>query len=510
MSWERGLRNYQKTGAQWLTERPTKYARGRLLADPPGFGKSRTALATARLIIEEHKPLDNNIIVVTTALSRADWAREARTYWPELPVFTVSLDETRHRRKHETEEEYHQRKIIPMLESIESGRPPALVVTSYESATKLLQLAQEHDCLLGTVIADEAHLLKKQKSAYTQVTRQLVSRAERTFLLTGTPIHNRCEDLHNLVDIIAPGALGSKFSFAYKYFNIIRDAYGNGNSIGELLDKDQLNKDLEPFILQRTVEEAFGELPARIRKIVKVECPTPLMLTKEQIRALKDRGLDDALRRACGAKLKVGAELIAQLDEPVVAYVQERKHAIQLQKLLDRRKVSSFLAMGGPTADGGTTADKRAQLIEQWKMDAAQVLICTMEAVKESATLTHACAMVFLDIDWLPGKQLQCEGRIDPSRQLEGQRRPARYYYVLLEGGVDEVVAGRVIEKIQQADGVIGKAGVGEMSRLSATYRELAPKKTVESVEDALADLIGRLNVRAERLDEMGLSFEEE
>ena len=37
-----------------------------------------------------------------------------------------------------------------------------------------------------------------------------------------------------------------------------------------------------------------------------------------------------------------------------------------------------------------------------------------LDAVKESETLTRAAAMVFLDLDWLPGKQIQLEGRIYP------------------------------------------------------------------------------------------------
>lgn len=506
--WANKLRHYQWDGAQWLSQPPFPM-RGRLLNDDRGFGKTFQGLAAARL--RQDLGLSDNkcVLVLTTATARFDWRRDAQKLWPEAKValigeksFTKRKGDKRKGTAPETDEEFAKRSQ-PWRELLR-GDVPAIVACSFstESMEKLLDFALENDVVFDTIIIDEAHYLKKAENETSKVARMLVGRCRVVFLLTATAVHNRAMDLHNLLDLVAPGTYGSKYRFAERYFAVRVANKGFGRTVDELLDFPGLKRDIAPACLKRSIAEAYGELPAVIRELRRIDCGNTYRISRESARKLKDGGAMDAeLRRCAGVKLKAVAEFIEDLDEPVVAYTYERKHASELAAMLEKKGVKVTLATGD------VTSTKRDSLIEGWKAGNSRVLVCTMDAVKESATLTRASAMVFLDIDWLPGKQLQCEGRIDPARQPENERRPARYYYFVTHGGPDEVVAERVIAKIQEAAGLIGddSALLGLAGTLKPMAREL---KTVSTV-DMLADLVARVEARAERFESLGFDVDD-
>lgn len=484
-------RRYQVEGAEWMADTSWKY-RGRMLCDPVGFGKCLTTLLAMDLRQRNGSeyPVD---IVVTTAIARSDWKREAALSFPGLPVTMVAVDQPKHRRKKETPEQFEQRRS-EKIRQVLTGNERHLLIASYETADRILDIVEEKGLLLGSFTADEAHALKKQKTLRSQVLRPLIARAERSFLNTGTPIHNKAEDLHNLLDLCALGKFGSKWTFAQKYFRIMQGKFGK--TIGPLIDKERLKRDIEGFVLARSVKEAYGELPARIRELVRVPLKGGVHpLSKVAKRALTGNMevLDSLLREAVASKLDAAADFIAGRDEPTVAYTYTREHARALAAKLQKRGVPATLATGE------LTPKDRAKVIDLWKAGDGLVLVCTMDAVRESATLTRAAMMVFVDLDYLPGKMLQCEGRIDPARQPEGERRPARYYYFVTEGGIDEVVGERVIEKIRQAAGVIGDDA--EAMRLAGTLSPLSVEKVEETPQDAMNDLLARIEARAARLE---------
>jgi len=524
----RQARGYQRSGAEWLSDLPFGL-RARILGDPPGFGKTAQALLAAGLRNA------TSIVVFSTGLSLNDWKSEAAAVWPELIVrfvgrdgdgrsapprrpaktFKKLRDETLDaygrrvaERQHRFDARYHdwEERCEGVIRKALEGEMPTLLLSTYESAWRVLDFVEKERYLPEVLVCDESHLLKREASIKSKILRPLIARADATFLLTGTPIHNRAEDLHQLLDLCALGKFGSKWTFARKYFAIEKSMYGV--SIGRLLYPDKLKSDLMPYLLRRTEQDAYGELPARIRKIVRVpmvksDSCWSLRVSRESARHLISKGaesLDRALRAACAAKIDKAAELAAELEEPVILYTVEREHARMLEGALLKRRVSCM------RATGDVTAEKRVELIEKWKGGEATALVCTMDAVRESATLTRASAMIFVDLDWLPGKQRQCEGRIDPARQPEGERRPARYYYVVLEGGPDEVVAETLVEKEEAVNAVLGGgdglAGAMREVALAGAMREVAGAPLSPAV--ILADLAARLEARAERLGEVG------
>ena len=62
------------------------------------------------------------------------------------------------------------------------------------------------------VIVDEAHRLRNPHSASGKLARAL--RTRYLLLLTATPVENRLQDLYELVNLVAPGLLGTPRSSA--------------------------------------------------------------------------------------------------------------------------------------------------------------------------------------------------------------------------------------------------------------------------------------------------------
>lgn len=499
-AWFKSLRSYQQSGARWLLDLP-RAARGRLLADPMGFGKTRTALAASRLLFEgRQEELHATTYVFSTASSANDWRREANRFWPELDVHVRGSEPT-YQRKGESDEDFMARAHGHWRSMLKNTQKPSLIVMDYARAEEMLALMEENDTYPEHLILDEAHNVKRAGTKRSNFIQQIAGRTKTLTLLTGTPVHNRPYDLHMLLRMMTKQFSDKLYTFCRPYFLIQEGKHGRPGLIGELLDKEGLRRAVEPYMLARSVKEAYGELPARQRILKMVDAPNVARISPAKARALKEGSkLDLALREAVRHKMQAGLELVQDLARPVVVYTYTREDAGKFAALCKASKLTVTLATGD------LSPERRDREIEKWKSGETTVLVCTMDAVRESATLTRADAMVFLDFQWLPAVMMQNEGRIDPARQPENQRRPVCYYYLVVRDGPDEIIAQAIIEKIREGAGIVGQ---NEESTSLASFLsplEDAPKAvTTLTPSEMLADLSNRLVTRANRLAELGL-----
>lgn len=497
VDWKSKLRPYQLEAAEWLTELPFG-VRARILADGLGTGKSFSGLASQRRRYEKGK-MDNPCgLVFAPGVALHDWRRTTEALWPEAFVHVFGTEPT-YQRRGESDEAFDERRNGPWRQALLGKKGPAVLIADYALAEKLDDFLTQNNVLIDSLIIDEAHALKRASTKRSKVIRGLVARCRQTTLLTGTPVHNRPYDLYNLLTMCRPNYWGSLYTWAGRYFNLRQGNNGIGTVIDELLDKQRLIEDTRDYIMGRSAVELMGQLPQEQRVLKLVDVPGAARISPAKVARLKEGSdLDKALRSAVRHKLDAAVELALDVDRPVVLYTYRREDAQTLAKKLTSVGITSTLATG----DLSVTARDRA--IERWKLGESTALVCTMDAVRESATLTRADVTIFVDLSWLPGTILQCEGRTAPSRQPVGSRRPVTYYYLVTRNGPDEVVAEAIVEKLSAAADI--GAPNPKADALAETLKPL--DRRVKSTEDAkamLVDLVARLETRANRLVELGM-----
>lgn len=109
------------------------------------------------------------------------------------------------------------------------------------------------------IILDEAQRIKNWKTRRAQSVKKLDSKY--ALVLTGTPLENRLEELHSIVEFIDRFHLGPMFRFLAEHQHVDED----GRVIG-YRNLSRIAESLEPILVRRTKNEVLKELPERLEK----------------------------------------------------------------------------------------------------------------------------------------------------------------------------------------------------------------------------------------------------
>src|SRR6185436_4754886 len=109
------------------------------------------------------------------------------------------------------------------------------------------------------VILDEAQRIKNWQSRTAQVVKRL--RSPYAFVLTGTPLENRIDEIYSIVQFLDPALFGPLFRFNRQYYELDE----RGRPVG-YKNLDELHKRLAPVLLRRRKSEVEGQLPLRTDK----------------------------------------------------------------------------------------------------------------------------------------------------------------------------------------------------------------------------------------------------
>jgi len=215
-----------------------------LVADEMGLGKTIQAIAAVELFAR-YSQVKNVLIVCPTSL-KYQWQKEIEKFTDRS---TLRVEGQIHKRKKLYREEAFY-KIISYgitrndIEFINSASP-------------------------DLIILDEAQRIKNWKTKTAQAVKKIQSRF--AIVLTGTPLENRLQELHSIVEFIDMYKLGPLFRFLDKHE--ITDETGKVTGYQRL---KSINKTLEPILIRRTKKEIIDQLPGRIDKNFFVE------MTEEQ------------------------------------------------------------------------------------------------------------------------------------------------------------------------------------------------------------------------------------
>jgi superfamily II DNA or RNA helicase len=451
------LRPYQLDGVAWLN-RLHRLGLGRILADDMGLGKTlmaMTLLAKAK-DMEGQKP---SLVVAPTSVLDV-WVDEAKRHAPDMNVL-----------------KWHGRTRSGLKEL---APETDIVVTSYAL------LRRDVDDSLGDVdfrylMLDEAQYVKNSSTEAWKAARQVS--CEQRLALTGTPIENRVEELWSIMELVAPGLLGTNRNFDKRYGRPI--AKGDGVRLEELRRRTQ------PVILRRKKEDVAKDLPPKIQSVMR--CEMNEVQRGLYLRVLADVRSDIEKALKLHSKSRARAPILAALmrlrqvccdprlilgdsDEVVPSAKLELFAEVMREALNSNRRVvvfSQFVEMqklihvqlkelGIDNAlwlHGGTR--KRGEVVAEFqKPDGPAVIVVSLKAGGTGVTLTAADTVIHYDPWWNPAVEDQATDRA----HRIGQNKTVHVIRLACADSIEERMLSLGEKKRAAAESVLGKDGPGPRS----------------------------------------------
>ncbi|MGH8586384.1 MAG: DEAD/DEAH box helicase, partial [Gammaproteobacteria bacterium] len=165
-----------------------------LLADEMGLGKTIQAIAACALLHRLGQA--ERVLIVTPASLKTEWEEQIRRFTPLAYQIVFGG---------------------PKARLCAYGHAPFFTIVNYEQMVKDA-LTVNAELKPDIVVLDEAQRIKNWSTQTAQAIKRLESRY--AFVLTGTPIENRIDEIHSLMDFLDPTVLGPLFRFNREFYRL--------------------------------------------------------------------------------------------------------------------------------------------------------------------------------------------------------------------------------------------------------------------------------------------------
>ncbi len=445
---------YQAQGAMHLA-----FGGRAMLADDMGLGKTVQAIAAAALL-KELRGIER-VLVITPASLKHQWAREIRRF-TSLPVTVVQGGQIARRQA------YRENTFF--------------TIVNYELVRRdLVELEQLRPSL---IILDEAQRIKNWRAKTAIVVKQLKSRY--AFVLTGTPLENRLDELYSIFQFLDPRILGPLWHFNDRFYDLEERADGSYKVIG-YKNFAELRATVEPYSVRRTRDEVLKDLPERIDNNFFVEMTDPQWQAYDEYKEIVARLASIAKRRPLTPqekdrllkgllKMRIICDALALHDkdipprdrEKTAPKLRELEHILTDEiannghKALVFSQWSGMLALTTPvvkrvglgyvTLTGAVPSAKRGQLIERFFDDPDCRVFLSTDAGGVGLNLQAASLVVNLDLPWNPAVLEQRIGRA----HRHGQLQPVHVVNLIAQGTIEERMLDTLAAKRNVFAGVFG------------------------------------------------------
>ncbi len=481
---------YQREGMLHLafTERA-------LLADEMGLGKTIQAIAACALLHRLGQA--RRVLVVTPASLKTEWEEQIQRF-TDLPLQLVFG--ARHER----------------LRAFDPRRAPFFTIVNYE---QMRADALEVNARLqpDVVVLDEAQRIKNWSAQTTQAVKRLRSRY--AFVLTGTPIENRIDELHSLMDFLDPAVLGPLFRFNREYFEL--DERGRPAAYRNL---DRLHERIRPYLLRRRKAEVETELPDRTDRTLFVPLSAPQkaeydghsdvvarLAAQAKRRPLSQQEQDKLMRHLAMMRMVCDTNYILNADDKVCPKLGELEKLLEAcreneakvivfseweRMLVLVRELCEKLGLGFAWHTGTVPQRRRRAEINAFKTDPACRVFLSTDAGATGLNLQVASVVINCDLPWNPAK---LEQRIARAWRKH-QTRPVTVINLVTENTLEHRMLETLAQKQALADGVLDRLGdlkeiklrSGGQKFLARLEQLMAAKAAAASAADATLEPAGR------------------
>ncbi len=443
-------RTYQKQAAELLWA-----VQSMLLADQLGVGKTLSAMCCFR------NPETLPAVVVCASNLRFQWQRELKRFAPDLVSHII---------KQKKEYDFPTR----------HGQIDVFIV-SYAMLDAWANTLRQR-CKM--VVFDEVQELRHFKTDKYKAGKILADGCVYKLGMSATPVYNYGGEMFNVMNILAPGRLGTRDEFVTEWCESDGEKMilKNPQAMAAWLQDQHL-------MLRRTRADVGRELPPLQRITHEVECNQDALNSCESkaaelarlilsntttalIRGQSTMELDLLLRQWTGiGKAPAVAdfvEMLVEQGEQVVLFGWHRAvYEIWMSKLKAYKPV---------LYTGSETALQKDAAFTKFKTGESQIMIISLRsgAGLDGIQYTGCRTVVIGELDWSPAVIDQDIGRV----LRDGQTDPVVAYFLVTNGGSDPLMAELLGVKREQVDGVLGVVQNGPIVQTdhADAIRKLAQK----------------------------------
>jgi hypothetical protein len=445
---------YQREGMLHLafTERA-------LLADEMGLGKTIQAIAACALLHRLGQA--HRVLVVTPASLKTEWEEQIRKF--TALNYQIVFGAKAGRLK-----AYEQNPATPFF-----------TIVNYE---QMVADALDVNVRLApdVVVLDEAQRIKNWNTKTAQAVKRLHSRY--AFVLTGTPIENRIDELHSLMDFLNPAVLGPLFRFNRDFYEL--DERGHPSGYRNL---DLLHARIQPFMLRRRKLEVETELPERTdhnrfvplhqlqkqnyaeheQKVMKLASQAMRRPLTKQEQEMLQRELA-MMRMTCDTNYILDQNdrtcpKLAELEKLLEECIENGAKVIvfsEWERMLHLvRDLCGEHGIGHAWHTGSVPQRRRRAEINSFKNDPECRVFLSTDCGATGLNLQNASVIINCDLPWNPAK---LEQRIARAWRKQ-QTRPVTVYNLISENTIEHRMLDTLALKQSVAMTVLDKPEVKEI-----------------------------------------------
>lgn len=495
---------FQRIGIDYLLDKKRA-----ILADDMGLGKTYQTLKA----IDEADAYP--AIVITPASLKKNWSDIEIPKWLPHKRICVATKDTGFFELQWADI------IVTNFEQLTDRRKAGAHETTWTDVTKknviLSAMAESLKRLEAkAIVIDEAHSIKSAKSSRTRACMELRHNIPYRFLLTGTPVLNRPQELVQLLRFLDKiEEFGGSWHFLKRYCGLAKGKFG-WEAKGSHRAKELHSLLKRSCFIRRLKHEVLDELPSKTRLSYFIDLSNREEYNDAErhiIRWIRDRvhrdqeflteldGLseDDKKRaienrktdkewkaRNAIAMVKISAlrRLVAEGKiEASIKWIRdfladnEDEHLVvfAIHKTVLRALIDSFPDACTITAD--QSHDERHNNLKKFQNGGHRLLIGAMGTSAQSSpagvgiTLTRASHVAFLELGWQPGHHDQAEDRC----LRIGQKKNVTCHYLLGDKTIDLKLSKVLEEKRKVVHQIMdGKDAIGNsiLSEVMSSFTE--------------------------------------
>ena len=414
-----------------------------ILADDMGLGKTITAISACSLL-RNNGSVNGTTLIVCPASLKHQWVNEIKSSTDDsVSVFYNSSD---------------------VIQYFTNPVDVDYIVVNYELVQRNSDLFESG--YFDVIILDEAQRVRNFETKTWKSISKLKS--EYLFVLSGTIIENKINDLFSIMRFINQDVLGPEWEFNFSHMR-----YSPTGKLLNVINLGSLREKLKPFVLRRTKDQVAKDLPefiamTRYVAMTSEQANLESYYREQAIRIMAqgsareltfaERQMINACllkaRQACNAvklckkdSVTVGSPKINELEEIITEIITENKKVIvfsewveMLELVASRLKELNYEYL---MLHGGIPNKKREAIVDSFMNDESKKIFLSSDAGGVGLNLQAASYVIHLDLPWNPAKVDQRNGRAHRIKQTQ----KVTAIYLTSETGIERGIEGMYSQK---------------------------------------------------------------